>query len=104
MAKWIRVARADELEDRVGICVEIGEQPIAIFSVDGELFAIDDECPHSMGPMSEGAVEGHEVECPWHAARFDLRSGKVLCAPAVTDLATYPVRVVDGMVEVELGE
>lgn len=103
MANWVEVAQRDELQDRVGICVEIGDRAIAVFAVDGDLFAIDDECPHASGPMSEGEVEGLEVECPWHAARFDLRSGKALCGPAYEDLATYPVREVDGAVEVDLG-
>ena len=62
----------------------------------------DDVCPHEDGPLSEGFVEGDEVECPWHAARFNIKTGKKLCEPAYEDVASYPVRVTGDDIEVEV--
>jgi nitrite reductase/ring-hydroxylating ferredoxin subunit len=78
------------------------DREIAIFNVDGELFATDDICSHEEASLSEGELDGHVVECPLHGARFDVRTGKALSLPAVRPVDTFPVRVVDGKVEVEL--
>ncbi|MFJ3673852.1 bifunctional 3-phenylpropionate/cinnamic acid dioxygenase ferredoxin subunit [Streptomyces sp. NPDC090106] len=75
---------------------------IAVFRVEGEFYAIDDTCSHGQSSLAEGYVEGCEVECAWHMARFDVRTGKAMCLPATTDLRTYPVTVVDGGIYVDL--
>ena len=84
--------------------MEAGGRRIAIFEAGGTLFAIDDECPHSGAPLSEGTVSGEEVECSWHGSRFRLRTGEVLEPPADESVATYPVRVSGDDVEVEIRE
>ena len=66
---------------------------IALFNVDGTYYAIDDECPHSGGPLSEGDVDGCEVECPWHGASFNLKDGSVQCPPADDGVKAYRVEV-----------
>ncbi|RPI31838.1 MAG: non-heme iron oxygenase ferredoxin subunit [Chloroflexota bacterium] len=80
--------------------VEIDEKPIVIFNLAGQYFAIGDVCSHDNGPVGDGELEGYSVACPRHGARFDVRSGKVLSPPAIVDIPAYPVRVVDGMLEV----
>jgi 3-phenylpropionate/trans-cinnamate dioxygenase ferredoxin subunit len=66
------------------------------------LYAIADVCSHDDGPVAEGELDGHEIECPRHGARFDVRDGKVLSFPAIVSIPAYPVRVEDGEVLVGL--
>ena len=73
--------------------VVVGERAIALFRLEGEIFATDDACTHAFGTLSEGYVEGDEIECPLHGGRFDIRTGKATCFPAAQDLGTYDVRV-----------
>ena len=71
---------------------------ISVFRDGDAYYAIEDTCPHAKASLAEGWVEAGEVECPLHAARFDLRTGEALTAPATTPVAAYPVEVVDGQV------
>src|SRR5919201_6828710 len=75
--------------------------PIAVFNADGEFYAIDDTCTHQDASLSEGWLEGCLVECPLHAASFDLRTGMPTCLPAKRPVAVYPVQVLDGLVYVQ---
>ena len=77
--------------------------PVAVFNVDGELFAIDDSCTHAEESLAEGWVEDCAVECPRHASAFDLRTGVPSGPPALTPVRTHLVEVVDGEVVVEVG-
>ncbi|MEM7351637.1 MAG: non-heme iron oxygenase ferredoxin subunit [Acidobacteriota bacterium] len=104
MAEFVKVAKTSDIEDQCARCVEIGGHPIALFNLGGEFYAIDDLCTHEDAPLSEGYVEGEEVECPWHAARFNIKSGKALCEPAYEDVSAYKVRVVGDDIEVEFGK
>jgi 3-phenylpropionate/trans-cinnamate dioxygenase ferredoxin subunit len=76
--------------------------PIAVFNADGALYAIDDTCTHQDASLSEGWLEGCFVECPLHAASFDLRTGEPTCLPAKRPVKTYPVFVKDGVVYVDV--
>jgi 3-phenylpropionate/trans-cinnamate dioxygenase ferredoxin subunit len=75
--------------DGVGVCV--GR------TASGDLFAIEDECPHEAASLSDGELIGDEVECPLHASRFDVRTGEVRCLPARVPARTFPVELVDGV-------
>jgi 3-phenylpropionate/trans-cinnamate dioxygenase ferredoxin subunit len=66
---------------------------IAVFNVGGTYSAIEDVCTHDDGPLADGELDGYEIECPRHGARFDIRTGKVLSMPAVIDVPWFPVRV-----------
>lgn len=77
-------------------------EPIAVYNVDGEFYATADTCTHALASLVEGDLEDAEVSCPVHWARFDVRTGAALCFPATEDLATYPVEVVDGTVNILL--
>jgi 3-phenylpropionate/trans-cinnamate dioxygenase ferredoxin subunit len=80
-----------------------GDTAIAIFNVDGELFAIGDTCTHEDFPLSEGDLGPNcTVECPLHGSRFDLRTGNALGLPATGSTGSYPVWVEDGVIKLEV--
>ena len=82
-----------------------GDVPIAVFHTDdGELFAIDDTCTHQDASLADGWLEGCEVECPLHASRFDLRTGRVDAPPAKKPVRTHGVHVEGDTVYVTLSE
>jgi len=83
-------------------CLKVEGRSIALFEVEGAYLAIDDECTHAGGPLSEGEVVGGCVVCPWHGARFDLRTGAVLEAPAEQPVRSYPVSLQGGDLWIEL--
>jgi len=87
-----RVASVDDLEDGESLLVEVGEKRIAVFRHDGEVFAIDDECPHRGGSLHEGPVQDHIASCPWHQWQFDIRTGVSPVNP-LSSVSTYPTRV-----------
>lgn len=80
---WIQVASTDDIADGEGFeCdVEINGKIVGVFNLGGEYFALG-ECPHEEGPLAQGRVEGSEVVCPWHSARFDIRTGRCTQAPS----------------------
>ena len=100
--EFIPIAPAGEIPDGERLYVEIDGSPLVIFNIAGEYFAIADLCSHDDGPLGEGELEGYEVACPRHGARFDIRNGKVLSLPAIVDIPAYPVRIVDGEIEIGL--
>ena len=97
--EFLEIAPASELPDGGRLFVEIGGKPIVIFKIAGQFFSIADVCSHDDGPVGEGLLEGYNITCPRHGAQFDIRTGKVVQMPAVVDIPAYPVRVVDGMIQ-----
>jgi len=95
MGQLTKVASIGDVASGQAIAVEVEGQRIAIFNANGEFHAIGDTCTHRGGPLSQGKVEGTVVTCPWHGARYDIRTGKVLSPPAPADVRSYRV-VVDG--------
>lgn len=102
MGEFVKVARTDEVATGRARMVENDGKQIALFNVDGALYAIDHNCTHRGGPLAEGLLEGTEVTCPWHRAVFDVTSGAVLGAPASRDVARYDVRVTGEDIEIHL--
>jgi 3-phenylpropionate/trans-cinnamate dioxygenase ferredoxin subunit len=103
MGKFVTVSSVEELAPGAVKAVEVEGRRIALCRVGEEFFAVDDLCTHNEGALSEGGlVNEHEIECPYHGARFDLRTGEALCLPATEPVKTYRVRVVDGSVQVEV--
>src|SRR5205809_5123190 len=100
MSEWVDVAPADELTPGSWQTVDVDDAQIAVFNVDGEYYAIEDVCTHDGGILTGGTVEGAEVVCPRHGARFSIITGKALSPPAYEPVATLPVRVQDGIVQV----
>lgn len=101
---WTRVANTSDVPDGEGLAVTSGSRHIAIFRVGEELLACEGICSHGHALLAEGYLDGEEIECPLHAGRFNLRTGKALCAPARVDIATFAVEVRDGGVFVDLPE
>src|SRR5229473_7684898 len=102
MATYVRVAKTGEIPAGSGMYFDVDGVPIAIFHVDDHYYATSDVCTHEEASLSEGELEGEIVECPLHGARFNVRTGRVKALPAVTNVKTYPVRVVGSDVEVEV--
>jgi NAD(P)H-dependent nitrite reductase small subunit len=90
--EWIKIASANELDNDEAKTVRAGSVPLALFRIENEFFAIDGMCTHGKALLSEGYVEDGCVECPLHQGRFDIRTGKAMCAPATVDLRTFDVR------------
>jgi 3-phenylpropionate/trans-cinnamate dioxygenase ferredoxin subunit len=95
----IPVCRLEDLPKGEAIRID-SEPPIAVFNADGEFYAIDDTCTHQDASLSEGWLEDCQVECPLHAASFDLRTGVPSCLPARRPVRTHPVEVVDGVIHI----
>lgn len=98
---WVTVARVGEIEPGACRIVRLGDVPVAVFHVDGAYHAIEDVCTHDGGPLAEGVLEGCVIECPRHGARFDVRTGAVLSAPAFAPVPVYDVRVEGDAIQVD---
>jgi len=98
------ICSKDDLPPGERLFIEIGEAPVVIFNIAGDIYAIADVCTHDDGPLGDGEVEDHEIICPRHGARFDIKTGEVLTLPAVKGVASYHIRVVDDMVEIGVEE
>ena len=102
-ATWTAVATLDDFAASDAIAVVAGGREVALYLVDGTVYATANRCTHGDALLCDGFLEGHEIECPHHQGRFDVRTGKATAAPAEVALATWPARVVDGRVELLLG-
>ena len=100
MSEWVTVARAGELAPGEWRVVDVDDTQIAVFNLDGRFHAIVDVCTHDGGQLTGGTVEGDQVVCPRHGARFCIRTGAALSAPAYEPTATFPVRVENGKIQV----
>ena len=100
--QFIKVATTDKIGPGQAMLVEAGDRKIALFNLDGKYYAIDDTCTHRGGPLSDGEIEGEEVTCPWHGARYKITTGEVLSPPAPQGVTSYNVRVQGSDIELEL--
>ena len=90
---WIDVLALESMPEGDVTSVNVGGQEIALYEVEGEVFATDNFCTHGAARMSDGFLEGREIECPLHQGRFDVCTGKAMCAPLSQDIRVYPVRI-----------
>ena len=102
MPRWVRVATTDEIQTEQAKVYTVGDLRIAVCNAEGQFYAIDDVCTHDGGPLDQGELFEYEIECPRHGARFDVRTGRALNLPAVFPVKTYPVRVENDAIEVEV--
>jgi len=101
----VKVAEKDALQPGDRIVVEINDRLyIAVFRVGDDFFAIEDVCTHDDGPLGDGDLDGYEVECPRHGARFDIRTGEVRSMPAIRPVQRFDVKVDGNDVLVEVGD
>lgn len=100
---YVAVALEDDIAPGAVAIVDADGRSLCVgHATDGTWGAIDNVCTHDGGTLGEGELDGCAVECPRHGARFDLRTGEVLALPAVFPVNAYPVRIVDGRVEVKI--
>ena len=99
---WTDAAASEDVWEGAGASVIVAGLDIALFRVGDELFATNNLCTHGHARLCEGFVEGHEIECPLHQGRFDLRSGAATCAPAAQALRCYPVKLEGGRVHLQV--
>ncbi len=99
---WTKVTYTDSIPLREGRCVEFGRKEIAIFRLPDKFLAVDNRCPHNQGPLCDGMVTGQSVVCPLHGWKVCLDSGRVTRPDVPVGVRTYPVRVVDGIIEIQL--
>ena len=90
---WIDAIATDDIPEDDVLGVDIEGKSIALYRVDGEVFATDNLCTHGNARLCDGFLEGHEIECPLHQGKFDIRSGKAMCAPLTEDVKTYPIKI-----------
>lgn len=90
---WTDAAAVDDVPEGDVIGVKVAGRDIALYEVDGTIYATDNVCTHGQARMSDGFLEGREIECPLHQGKFDVCTGQALCAPLTENLRTYPVRI-----------
>jgi 3-phenylpropionate/trans-cinnamate dioxygenase ferredoxin component len=101
MPSFVEVAKKSQIPENGAIGVEVQGKRLALVNLGGDIYALDDDCPHEGGPLSEGQIVGEEIECPWHTSHFDIKTGRVTVDRATKDVATYKVRLVGDAVEVD---
>lgn len=100
MSGWIDVTSPEELLPGTYRVVEVDGAMVAVFNLNGAYYAIEDVCTHDGGSLTGGAIDGEQIVCPRHGARFCIKTGDVLAPPAYEPIATFPVRVENGRIQV----
>jgi naphthalene 1,2-dioxygenase ferredoxin component len=99
-SNWIDAAAVDAVPSGDVIGIAVGGEDIAFYEVEGEIFATANICTHGHARLSDGFLEGREIECPLHQGKFDVCTGKAMCAPLTEDIRSYPVKIENGRVYV----
>lgn len=97
----VDLCSADDVPEGGALKVEAGELTLAVFKVEGQIYVIDDHCTHGPGSLSEGFLEGYEIECDFHQGCYDIRTGEVTAPPCMIPVNSYQVLVEDGRVNIE---
>lgn len=100
MTKWIEVVSEQALAEGEHVLVDLAGIDVAVFKIDGQCYAIEDVCTHDGAEIASGELDGDEIVCPRHGARFCVKTGEVKCAPAYENLAVFPLRVVEGKIQI----
>jgi nitrite reductase/ring-hydroxylating ferredoxin subunit len=100
---WITVAARSSLGEGDMLAATAGKQEIALYNVDGDIYATDNVCTHAFAMLTDGWLDGDVIECPLHAGRFEVKTGKGLGPPIPCDVKSYKVRVVGDTVQIDLG-
>src|SRR5690242_20402837 len=94
----IAVASLEQIPPGGMTTARAGPQTVLLCRVNGHVFSVRSSCPHRGAPLVEGKLEGALLRCPWHGARFDVRTGSRVCVPECKDLTVFPSRIADGQV------
>jgi naphthalene 1,2-dioxygenase system ferredoxin subunit len=101
--QWTDAAAVDDVPADDVIAVIVAGNEVALYSVEGSVYATDNICTHGHARLCEGFLEGHEIECPLHQGKFDVRNGAPTCAPVTEAIRSYPVKIEGGRVFLSLG-
>lgn len=93
-----KVAHVDEIPNGQSKIFDVSGEKVAVCNVDGKIMAVGDLCTHDDGPLGEGELDGNQIECPRHGAKFDLKTGKALCLPAIKAIPVFEVEIRDNEV------
>lgn len=99
---FVTVARLDELADHSMRSIDIDGEMLILCRQGDKVWCLDDVCTHDGGSLSDGEYWEHQVKCPRHGARFDVRTGAALCMPATQPTRTHQVRIDNGEIQVRL--
>jgi naphthalene 1,2-dioxygenase system ferredoxin subunit len=100
---WTDVSAFDDVPEEDVLGVETAGKDVALYNVDGQVYATDNICTHGHARLCDGFLEGFEIECPLHQGKFDIRDGRPTCQPVTEAVRTYPVKIENGRVFVDLG-
>ena len=98
----VTVAKVGDIQEGSGFEVEVEGKKIGVFHTGGTYYAIDNNCTHVDAPLTDGTIEGKQVVCPWHGAKFDLTTGEALCPPAGASVACYAVHLEGDEIQIEV--
>lgn len=99
---WITVGKKNEVTEDEPLALQVNGLKIGLFFIDEHFYALENVCPHAFALLTEGFIDGLTVECPLHEAIFNLETGVLESGPGCRDLCTYPVRVENGEVQIQL--
>lgn len=102
MSQWIDLMAKDDVFENEVLGVAFEGKDLAVYSMNDEVYVTDNICSHGNARLCDGFLEGYEIECPFHQGKFDIRDGKALCAPLTEDIKSYPVKIENGRVFIEL--
>ena len=102
--RWVADASTTAIGEGDMIGVKVGDKLIALYNVAGRIYATDNVCSHAFALLSDGWLDGSEIECPLHAGRFDVTTGKGLGPPIPSDIRTYRTRIVGDTIEIDVAE
>ncbi len=88
------LAHTKDIKENKPLIINHEEEEIALFNIDGQIYAIENKCPHAEGPVAEGDLESSCITCPWHGWQFDIKTGQCLTNPG-EEVKTYPIVVKD---------
>lgn len=101
--QWVDVCATKEIDEETPLAVPVNGHEVALYRINDQVYATDNLCTHGNARLCDGYLEGHEIECPLHQGRFDVRTGRVMCEPLNVDIRIYPVRTEGDRVLVGLG-
>jgi naphthalene 1,2-dioxygenase system ferredoxin subunit len=100
---WTDVSAFDDVPEEDVLGVETAGKDVALYNVEGQVYATDNICTHGHARLCDGFLEGFEIECPLHQGKFNIRDGRPTCQPVTEAVRTYPVKIENGRVFVDLG-
>ena len=101
--EWTDAAAVDDVPEDDVVGMIVAGRDMALYNAGGEIFATDNICTHGHARLCEGFLDGHEIECPLHQGKFDVRTGQPTCAPVTEAIRSYPVKIEGGRVFLAIG-